>query len=166
MAVKIPRYAKGNNVSLFTVKNPTSIATDGTLTIPADSSANDMHLLGVFDTFEYNGTLKLEEISPADGTIENYAPLKDGFTVTIGEIMKADGTSLLLTEWVAATYFRAACRLTLDGGTPGTSDNIFIVVFIRESIDFAIVEGKEGVKLTGKPCGVIPYYGIMSGATI
>lgn len=162
MSVSIPAYLKGNNVSLFTVGS-VSVNTSGVAT-PA--TPVDLHLIGTFDGFEYTGNLKLEEISPADGFVTNYVPTKDDFTVTIHEIEKGDGSSTLMTLYGSFAYIRVAGKVLLPGGTPGTNDNIFAAIVIRESITKGIVEGKNAVIMTCKPCGLLPYYGSVSGITV
>ncbi len=152
MPSTIPTLLVGKNVTLASVQpevpNASGVLTPGT--------SYDLHVLGVFDSFEYEGEFNLAEISPLDGTVRNYQGTKEDFTITIGEIEKADGSSNLMNLWATQNYIRVECDAQAPGGA---TTQKFAAIGIRATIRKGFVEDKNAVLMTLRPCGLLAYWG-------
>jgi len=165
MSTTIPQFYVGRNVTVASCKNYASISSSAVL---SGGSAFDVHTLGVLDEITFRAELGGIEISGADYTIENYMQGKVSFTVSFNEIISGNLYSNIQNAWMNALngatspYF----KFSWAAAGAGQTANYMIVVATLAGGDceFAgAVEGKQVCKATFRPCGLMPYFGPLSG---
>ena len=154
MSVTVPLFQVGKNVSAMSV-TPQNVSAVGVLTA---GTPFDLHTLGIFDSYSYKASYGGVEISPLDGVYENYVGTKGTFDFSIGEIVQNGMYSVLMNAWQTSTspYYRFAAASVVGAVT---NQLVIIATTAGGSIDYAIVEGKQGVVMALKPCGIVPWYG-------
>ena len=151
----LPPYLKGKNISVQTIITQTSSGA-GVLTA---ATTYDMKTLGIIDTWEFTGTAPGSDIHPTDGTIANYISTGvDDFEFKVGEIQRTNALSVLEQAWNTTSWYPFECDVADDAGGATWKFAIMATRF-GGSITYGVVEDKNTVMLTLKPCGVLPYYG-------
>jgi hypothetical protein len=156
--VYIPRYLVGKNLSLLSI-GAMYIGNDGSINPASDFS--DLHTRGVFDTFEMNLNYGLTEIYPTDAQLKNNVSTVLDFDFTIGEIQGPGGYAKLISIGTAQSLYFGVEGQTYDPAS-GEYFNIS-VTGIYDTLRFGVVEGKNVAMATFKPCGVYPYFAMVSG---
>jgi hypothetical protein len=153
----VQQYATGRNLALFAV-NPATTNANGVITLGA---TYDFKSLGVYDYFEWQGTQVDEDIHSGDGLIANYHPLFDDWLLTISELKQGTGNSSLMTIYANYMYLRMAVQaqqLAYGVGSHLPGD-LLVIIGKRATIGDGLVEGKNAVQMTIKPCGIAHYWG-------
>lgn len=151
----LPPYLKGRNISAQSVITQSASST-GLLTA---TTTYDMKTLGIIDTWEFQGNAPGSDVHPTDGTFANYILAGvDDFELKVGEIERQGAPSVLFAAWLTSNWVRFECDLSDDTGVAGYK---FAVMVTRAggSITKGMVEDKNGVMATFRPCAVPPYYG-------
>ena len=152
MSIQIPSFMVGKNVSLFGC-TPQGVGTGGVL-VP--QTAFDMHSLGVLDDATWEGDPGLVSIMPTDAAINNYVPTAEDFTITLGEIIKSDGSSQTLLTAFGFNYMRVQWVVTPPWGSGGFT---FAAIGVIGPSRTGVTTGKNASQITLRPCGILPYYG-------
>ena len=151
----LPPYLKGKNISVETVITQTASAA-GVLTAATNYNLKS---LGIIDTWEFTGNAPGVDIHPTDALVANYVLAGvDDFELKVGEIQRANAPSVLVQVWNSSNFIRFECDVVDDTGT-AVATFACMVTRAGGSISYGVVEDKNGVMLTLKPCGVLPYYG-------
>jgi hypothetical protein len=154
-ALPLPGFLKGKNGTLAAIQGQSVGANQTTLT---PGTQYDLITLGVFDTWEYVGHFNGFDLHPANGDTENWVGTTDGFELTIGEITPNASDSKLLSAWANFDIIRFEANWLAPGGST-TYKLAVMATRAGGSIRFGLVEEKNGVILTLKPCGIKAYYG-------
>lgn len=154
MSAQIPTVLIGKNVSAAAITGEVP-AVNGVLSAGV---TYNLKTLGTLDHFEYSGSFNGEDVHPVDAAVTNFVGTVDDFEVTVGEIELADGSSSLMSIWGTYNYLRFAIAFTPTGGSQQFQ---FAAIVTRAggNIRKGIVEGKNAVLATFKPCGILPYWG-------
>lgn len=153
----IPGYLTARNMTLFAV-NPAQTNAAGIITLGATL---DFKTLGIFDSMDYQAQNVDEDIHSGDALVANYQPLYDDWTITINELSSGNGNSALMDIYHSYMYLRVAAQNAQPGYNIGAPSygNLLVGIGKRGTIGRGIVEGKNVVQMTLKPCGILPYWG-------
>lgn len=124
-----------------TVTVGTGVLTDGT----------PVSLLGKFDSWRFEATVSNEDIHSTESSVANHVPIISDFTLTISELLKNDGSSVLMDNFVAKSYISFTGQST--GGSAG---KLLTATGMISSVAYALAEGKNMAVMTVLACGILP----------
>lgn len=149
-------YAGRNLYGAYITPCTLNVAT-GILTL---GTVSDLTVGKWVESIRINSSVKQEEISGANAIMESYTNIKDSFELSVNEIRHNTGQVKIYNPWVGFDYFVAKHVFSPDGGT---TQFVISAVCIRASLEDEFGEGKSLATLTGKPCGLPIYYGVVTG---
>jgi hypothetical protein len=157
MAIQaFPPYLVGPNLSGCIITGAT-LGVTGIITLATGAgNTGNLATTGVMDDVSFEKTRSLAQIQPINAVLDNFVPIAAGFTCNVGEIRKADGTSILDAISSNFTYAQVIVNTTPPGGTASYTDAIIGVI---ESVRKDYVQEKNGIVMVLRPIGIVTYSG-------